>query len=254
MRPWRDYARDPNSPELYALRRAAVGRTRTKRLVDDRVAYLCRLAAGKSVLDIGVVEHTSAAAESPGWLHGNIRRHAARCLGVDVLESEVAKLRDRGYDVICADVTREPLAQKFDVIIGGEVIEHLDAPGRFMQSCAAMLRPGGTLAISAPNPWYANVILKSCFGRSAFVDSADHVAWYEPSVLYELVQRHGLQLERFTGIGGTSPRTMVARVFFILRPMMIALGVRSEFFAKSIIYEFLAVPDDAPAPALGGSP
>src|SRR5260221_1154969 len=165
MRPWRDYANDPNSPELYALRRAAVGRTRTKRLVDDRVEYLCRLAAGKSVLDIGVVEHTSDAADSPNWLHGNIRRHAAKCLGVDVLEPEVAKLRDRGYDVICADGTREPLAQKFDVIIGGEVIEHLDAPGRFMQSCAAMLRPGGTLAISTPNPWSATVILKSSVRR-----------------------------------------------------------------------------------------
>jgi|KBSMisStaDraftv2_1062788.scaffolds.fasta_scaffold141910_2 SAM-dependent methyltransferase len=253
MRPWRHYSNDPNSPELSALRRAAVGRTRTGRLVDDRIAYLCRLAAGRSVLDVGVVEHTGDAAESAGWLHGHIKRHAAQCLGVDVLELEVAKLRERGYDVICADVTQEPLAQKFDVIIGGEVIEHLDAPGRFMESCAAMLRPGGTLAISTPNPWYANVILKGCFGRSAFVDSADHVAWYEPSVLYELGQRHGLRLERCTGIGGHSSGTLSARMFFGLRPMLMALGVRPELFAKSIIYEFLAVPDQEPSRAAGGS-
>src|SRR5258705_11157420 len=114
MESWQNYSRDPNTPELYVLRREAIERARTGRVVDDRVEYLCRLVEGRSVLDIGVVEHTSSAAESPEWLHGNIKRRAARCLGVDVLEQEVAKLRARGFDVVCADITREPLAQQFD--------------------------------------------------------------------------------------------------------------------------------------------
>jgi 2-polyprenyl-3-methyl-5-hydroxy-6-metoxy-1,4-benzoquinol methylase len=243
MEPWQAYSKDPNSPEVSALRRKVIARTRTGSLVSNRVAYLCGLAAGKSVLDIGVVEHTAGAAEHPDWLHGNLRRHAAECLGVDVLEPEIGKLRARGYNVICADVTREPLTQTFDVIIGGEVIEHLDAPGRFMQSCASMLRPGGRLVITAPNPWHANAILKNSYGRGTFVDSADHVAWYEPSVLYELGQRHGLMLDRFAGIGGAQPRGVMARAFFGLRPVLIALGLRPELFAKSIIYEFVLVSD-----------
>ena len=64
--------------------------------------YLCDLAAGKSVLDIGVVNHTLDATDSPEWLHGNLRRSASKCLGVDVLESEIAKLRERGFNVLCA--------------------------------------------------------------------------------------------------------------------------------------------------------
>jgi len=239
MKPWRDYSRDPNTPELRALRQQAIGRARAGWLVEDRVEYLCRLVADKSVLDIGVVEHTSGAAESPAWLHGNIRRHAARCLGVDVLEPEIMKLREQGYDVVFADITREPLPQQFDVIIGGEVIEHLDAPGRFMQNCAAMLLPGGRLVITTPNPWYANAILKSCTRRSVFVDSADHVGWYDASVLYELGQRHGLRLVRFTGIGGTRPTTVKAKLFFGIRPLLTGLGLSAELFAKSIIYEFV---------------
>jgi hypothetical protein len=63
------------------------------------------------------------------------------------------------------------------------VLEQLDAPGMFMKNCAAMLNPGGRLAITVPNPWYINAILKSCFGRYTFVDSADHVAWYDASLL-----------------------------------------------------------------------
>jgi len=35
-------------------------------------------------------------------------------------------------------------------------------------------------------------MIKKLFGSSIFVDSADHVAWYNASTLYELGQRHGL--------------------------------------------------------------
>jgi SAM-dependent methyltransferase len=241
MKRWQDYSRDPNTPEIYALRQEAVGRARSPSLVKDRVRYLSALVEGKSVLDIGVVEHTTGAADSPEWLHGNLRKHASRCLGVDVLAPEVASLRERGFNVVCADITQKPLEERFDVIIGGEVLEHLDLPGKFMESCAAMLSADGRLAISAPNPWHANAILKNCFGAAMFVDSADHVAWYEPSVLYELGQRHGLELDRFSGIDGALPRSFAGRLFFRLRPLLIRLGLRAELFAKSIIYEFVPV-------------
>lgn len=239
MERWQYYSPDPNDEKLMALRREAVRNARTNRLIDNRVAYLCGLANGKSVLDIGVVEHTSDAANNPAWLHGNLKRHAGTCLGVDVLEKEVAQLREQGFNVICADVTREPLPQKFEVIIAGEVLEHLDAPGMFMSSCAAMLADGGRLAITVPNPWYANVLLKNIFRFTTFVDSSDHVAWYEASVLYELGQRHGLRLDCCVGIGTPQPKTLKAKLFFGLCPLLIRIGLRTELFAKSIIYEFV---------------
>ena len=239
MQGWKYYSNDPNAPELYLLRRKAITKARTRALIADRVDYLCQLAAGKSVLDIGAVEHTVGAAESPAWLHGNLRRFAKQCLGTDVLERDVEKLRERGFDVICADVTKEPLSKIFDVIIGGEVIEHLDAPGMLMKNCSAMLPPGGRLVITAPNPWYTNVIVKNLFQAAVFVDSADHVALYDSSVLYELGQRHGLELDRFTGIGGAKPTSLKAKFFFVLRPLLIKLGLSPELFAKTIVYEFV---------------
>jgi SAM-dependent methyltransferase len=242
MKRWQEYSKDPNDPALRALRQAEIAKARAPATIAERVAYLCALAAGKSVLDIGVVEHTRGAAESPAWLHGHIRRHAAQCLGVDVLETEVAGLRERGYNVICADVTREPLPQRFELIIAGEVIEHVDAPGSFMRNCAAMLEPGGRLVLTTPNPFYANVMLKNGLRRYTFVESADHVAWYDASVLYELGQRAGLRIDRFTGIGGAWPNTMKGRIFFALRPLLLALGSSPELFAKTIVYEFLRDP------------
>jgi SAM-dependent methyltransferase len=244
MRPWRSYSPDPNAPEVLRLRTEAVRKARAGRFIPNRVEYLCSLATGKSVLDIGVVEHTSGAAENPGWLHGNLNKAAAKCVGVDVLENELTTLRAKGYNVICTDVTREPLPEKFDEIIAGEVLEHLDAPGRFMANCATMLKPGGRLVISAPNPWYANVVLKHLWHRSNFVDSADHVAWYDASVLYELGQRHGLQLDRFSPIGGVHTRTLRGKIFFLLLPLLLSIGLSPELFAKSIIYEFVRVSEE----------
>jgi 2-polyprenyl-3-methyl-5-hydroxy-6-metoxy-1,4-benzoquinol methylase len=240
MQRWQEISDDPNAREVMDMRRAAIAKARTGELICDRVAYLCQLAAGKSVLDIGVVEHTREAAEGSGWLHGHLCRHARSCLGVDILESEVEHLKTRGYEVICADITQSPLPLTFDVIIGGEVLEHLNSPGMFMKNCAAMLAPGGRLAITVPNPWYANVIIKSCRSHSTFLDSADHVGWHDASTLCELGLRHGLRLDRFAGISISHPKTTRAKIFFrVLKPALIRLGFAAELFSKSIVYEFV---------------
>ena len=239
MQRWFQYSKDPNAPVVLEKRRTAVAQARTGKLLHDRIAYLCELVAGKSILDIGIVEHTRDAVNSPYWLHGNLCRVAAQCLGVDVLEPEIEYLRTKGYDVICADITQAPIARQFDVITAGEVLEHLDTPGQFMKNCAAMLEPGGRLVITVPNPWYANVILKNVTRSSTFVDSADHVAWYDASTLYELGQRAGLRLDRFTGIGATHSQTSRAHLFFWLRPILTQIGFKPELFAKSIIFEFV---------------
>lgn len=239
MRRWQDYSADPNTADLHARRAEALADARTNILVEDRVEYLCRLAAGKSVLDIGVVDHRTDAASTPTWLHGSLKRHAATCLGVDVLAADIARLRELGYNVVCADLSQSALPQKFDCIVCGEVIEHLDAPGPLMRNCASMLNPGGRLAITTPNPWYANAIAKNCISGAPFVDSADHVAWYDASVLYELGQRHGLRLTRFSGVGSSHPKGLRGKLFFRLRPLLLKLGLNPNLFAKTIIYEFV---------------
>lgn len=239
MQRWHDLSLDPNDPRVMELRRLTISKARAEALIRDRVSYFCDLVRGKSVLDIGIVEHTREAVHSPHWLHGHLKRHAARCLGVDVLDSEVEYLKQQGYNVVLADITQAPLAEKFDIIVGGEVLEHLDAPGMFMKNCAAMLDPGGRLVISVPNPWYINPVLKSCFRQYTFLDSADHVAWYDPSTLLELGQRHGFELERFAGIAVRDVKTFRARLLVRLRPLLVRIGFASQLFAKSIIYEFV---------------
>jgi SAM-dependent methyltransferase len=237
MQKWQEISLDPNDPKLLELRQAEIMAARQANPVSDRVAYLSELARGKIVLDVGMVEHFLDAHENPEWLHRHLASSATSCLGVD-LETETGKLAEAGFNVKVADLTKAPLDQQFDLIVAGEVLEHVDAPGKFMKNCAAMLRPDGRFAITVPNPWYLNAVLKSALRSQTFVDSADHVCWYDASTLVELGQRNGLRLLKFVGIGVRQPKKIGAKLLFSLRPLMVTCGLSPFLFAKSIIYEF----------------
>src|SRR5688572_15532848 len=100
---WFEISPDPNHPAAQKWRLGKIRAARARRLVNDRIEYLCSLAAGKEVLDVGVVEHFIDASSGHQWLHEALCKVARRCIGVDVLEDEVRVLQDRGYSVRCVD-------------------------------------------------------------------------------------------------------------------------------------------------------
>jgi len=119
-----------------------------------RIQEILKYVAGKKVLDLGCVQHSSNKATRADWLHGIISKYASYCLGVDLLEKEVKKLNELGYNIICADVEKMDLPEKdFDVIVAGELIEHLANPGLFLENCRNHLKDDGLLIITTPNPF-----------------------------------------------------------------------------------------------------
>lgn len=237
MKRWQEVTGDPNSACVRQRRQAALAAARQKVGINDRIAYFCKLAKGKNVLDIGVVDHQLKDVTSRDWLHGRLCKVAARCHGVDVLIEEVAELQRRGFSVSCVNLVETALPQQFDVIICGDVLEHVDQPGPLFRHCRMMLADDGVFAVSVPNPWYLNVISKALFGRRGFQDNADHVAWYDPSTLFELGDRFGFELFRYSGIGVSRARSASARFLLSVRPLA-DLCMCPEAFAKTMIYEF----------------
>src|SRR5437879_9547981 len=89
----------------------------------ELVKNYCR---GKSVLDVGCVQHDAAHASGEGWLHKSIVEVGASVIGVDYLANEVRKLAALGYRVVRGDVTKPlELEGPFNVIVVGNLIEHL---------------------------------------------------------------------------------------------------------------------------------
>ena len=134
IRFWQDISSDPNSSQVLVYRTELLAKARRKELISNRAAYICGLAKGKEVLDIGVVDHCSGSSNREDWLHGKICSYAKTCLGIDILEEEIRVLRDKGYNVIVWDISCEPLSQIFDLIVIGDVIEHLGNPLGFFSN------------------------------------------------------------------------------------------------------------------------
>ena len=161
----------------------------------DRFEYLCGLAAGKRVVHIGFVDTGCQALneESGAWLHEHLAGAAAELVGLDVDPAGVENARARGYEahvVDCRDVeaVRALDLAPADLVVAGEVIEHLDNPGAFLDGIHALVAPGGTLVVTTPN---ATGLVNAVALLANFeVNHPDHVAMFTCTTLDAMLNRH----------------------------------------------------------------
>ena len=148
---------------------------------------------GKKVLDLGCVCHSLGETESDDWLHKIICSHASSVLGVDYLEEEVNILRERGYNIVCADVQALDLKEKFEVIVAGDLIEHLSNIGNFLQAVRQHLLSGGQFIVTTPNPvHFLRFVILLFTGKVGA--NAEHTCWFTRKVLDQLVGRYSLKI------------------------------------------------------------
>lgn len=192
---WSELASDPNDPATVA-HRAGVLAAAWRDPIADRVGFLEQRAAGRNVLDIGCVAHDASRLDGPDWLHGRIARSADRCVGVDILEDGVEAVRAAGYDAVVHDLTTGlgPLASRgpFDVIVAGELIEHVPNLDMLFAVAAEGLAADGQLVITTPNPFAPARVRAGQLGIAW--ENVDHITYAFPSGIAELADRHGLVL------------------------------------------------------------
>ncbi|TFV54596.1 methyltransferase domain-containing protein [Geodermatophilus sp. DF01-2] len=85
---------------------------------------------------------------------GLMAPHAARLgyrhVGVDLGEQGLRVARDHGVLAVRGSVLAVPLADRCaDVVVAGEILEHVEDDVAVLAECARLLRPGGTLVIDA---------------------------------------------------------------------------------------------------------
>jgi 2-polyprenyl-3-methyl-5-hydroxy-6-metoxy-1,4-benzoquinol methylase len=221
-------------PVAIERRRAVVDAAR-RPPINDRTALLRDAVRGKRLLDIGVVDHSLGGERSGRWLHGQLAAEAASSLGVDILEEQVAEIRALGYQVECIDVTSggRP-AGTFDVIVAGEVIEHVGNIGGLFDAASDLLAPGGTFLLTTPNPFAAWRVYQHLRGRPH--ENVDHVSYFSAWGIAELADRAGLQLRSFRGIVANEQTGRKAKLMAWLMRRRLVRFV-PEAMAESILYE-----------------
>lgn len=190
--PWRDISDDPNSQAARAARRRVLDAARADRSV-ERLEVIRRHCEGRKVLDLGCVDHRVEAVDQPEWLHRFVVDVSEECLGVDIEPEGLEKMRRQGYQVLLHDITGDPgpliAAGPFDTVVAGELIEHLDCPRALFDVARDVLRPGGHLVITTPNPFGRARVRAGQLGITW--ENVDHITYVPPTGLAEMAERAG---------------------------------------------------------------
>lgn len=166
-------------------------------LDDHKLKFVMRYAQGKSVLDIGCVQHNPANYQSKYWQHKAICSASNDVVGIDLYSDGVVYLQSLGYNVLVADAQDFDLGRTFEVIVAGDIIEHLENFDGFLESCKRHLVPNGRLLISTPNPWYWKNFIKAAL-NSEVANNPEHTCWLCVRTLRQLAQRHGMDIGEVT--------------------------------------------------------
>ena len=157
---------------------------------------LVEFARGRRVAHVGFVdEHRLDAKVGQGtWLHARLAESASSLVGLDVEEEGVRWAVERGFDAHAVDAqSAEAVAElglePVDVVIAGEVVEHLDAPGPFFAALRQLVREDGLLVVTTPNAYRLLNFLAPVGGVELV--HPDHTAWHSPHTLATLLERSG---------------------------------------------------------------
>jgi 2-polyprenyl-6-hydroxyphenyl methylase / 3-demethylubiquinone-9 3-methyltransferase len=114
----------------------------------DRNAKSLSCLSGLRIVDIGC---------GAGLLCEPFTRLGAQVIGIDPSATNIAAARlhaDKGHlsiDYRCTSVEQMDVRERFDIVLAMEVVEHVSDVSKFLNRCAAMLKPGGMMVISTIN-------------------------------------------------------------------------------------------------------
>ncbi|MGI1679392.1 MAG: class I SAM-dependent methyltransferase [Cellvibrionaceae bacterium] len=159
--------------------------------VISRLSIIEPYIKGKDVLDIGCVDSRPGDVrkfESTG-LHKFIKLHAGSLQGVDIDGVGAREMTQKGYNVVEGNAENMNLGKVYDTIVAGEIIEHLNNAGLFLETMRKHLKDGGTLIITAPNAFSISNFSRIIRKNSIKVHP-DHTCWYDPLTIHQLVSRY----------------------------------------------------------------
>lgn len=196
----------PGSKELEGFYRARSGWRKggEERMRQRKAARLARVAPGATVLEIGCRD-------------GGLRRFlppGVRYQGMDIAPEFAAP------DILIRDVSEGlPFPDaSFDAVFCIEVLEHVPNPFGALTEIRRVLRPGGVLTLSVPNPYHFKELIWNLF---RIADRQGHIYGWTRQNMTALGAMTGFRLDAFGGTYLHPPIPMFA------------------LLARSIVYRFV---------------
>jgi 2-polyprenyl-3-methyl-5-hydroxy-6-metoxy-1,4-benzoquinol methylase len=164
---------------------------------------------GKDVLDVGTVGQNS---QYNLWQE--MKQSAKKLTGIDIVMSQ-------DKNIVLGNMESYVFNKEFDVVMLGDVIEHVDNQGLLLDNIRRHLKPGGTLILTTPNAKWPTVFQST---------NSTHTLWHDKSTLSHILSRHGFEIIRFRYYYGNKRNYNIFLRPFIARHLMLAIcKVREDF-------------------------
>lgn len=156
-----------------------------------RFHQLERFYRDKKILDIGC----AVGYQKDDWMFRSIKGIAGSVRGIDLDEKSVKAIREMGFNIEVGNAQSFELKDTFDLIHGGELIEHLDNPGGFLDCARRHLKPDGRLLLTTPNALRISNFIYAATGGLRVND--EHTCWFCEYTLKTLLDRKGFEVVEF---------------------------------------------------------
>lgn len=173
-----------------------------KKLINKNNFILSK-CKNKNVLDLGCVDHDLYKNKivNDSWLHDKIKQISNSIIGVDILKENVEFLKTKGYKIVHGNVENlnevpEINGKSFDIIIAGDLIEHLFNAGLFLESIKSFCNSSTEIIITTPNCFSIKYISPYLFKNKEKVRK-DHTCWYSKNTLIQLLKMKGFKTTGF---------------------------------------------------------
>jgi len=166
-----------------------------------RIELLSQLVKGKRVIHLGCADHLpliDKKIQEGTWLHEHLVRESSHCLGIDINYKAVQYIQHLGYkDVVCGDITEgidEVYKNKWDYIIMGEILEHVENPCSFLNKVSHACKESiEKILITVPNAFRLNNFNLAKNGIELI--NSDHYYWFTPYTLMKVLANSGYEPE-----------------------------------------------------------
>jgi hypothetical protein len=171
----------------------------------NRLRFLENLVAKKRVIHLGCCDHLPLIEEKIKqniWLHKRIDDVTNHCLGIDINNEGINYLKQKlKYEnVICANILSQDIPEikenKWDYLIMGEILEHVDDPVSFLREIKIRYSSNiKKIVITVPNA-FAHYNFKAA-AKNIEVINTDHRFWFTPFTLAKVLVRAGYKLSSY---------------------------------------------------------